>query len=329
MLETSLNSIQKKVTMHNSLIRASHGLSLSEKRIVAMAITQLTPSRKTVLEKPVRIRAVDFAEQFGIDQSESYKQLRDAQERLWQRYVRHIEYYGANGQKVEVIRTRWISSVHYKDKEGEIAVNFTPEIMPLLVALQKHFTTYHLSQAAALRSTYSWRLFENIKSHQSLNEWRVDLERFHKVMETTASHRANFAQLRKWVLIPACREIAEKCGVVIKWQPEKRGRKVVGLYFTFDFEGEVQLGFQLKNPNTKSSSNELPGLFAFPDRGGISYEKTWAKIARDNLPTPTPDLTMVATAFREWCRYKSIALNAKGMDKTFTTFCQKYTPFRR
>ena len=112
------------VTMHNTLVSASHGLNLGEKRLVAMAVAKLSPKAAALPGKPVRILAVDFAEQFGLDPTTAYEQLRDAQENLFNRYIRHIEHYGPNGQKIEVIKMRWISSISYKDGDGEVALAF-------------------------------------------------------------------------------------------------------------------------------------------------------------------------------------------------------------
>ena len=50
--------------------------------------------------------------------------------------------------------TRWISSIRYKDGEGEVSIAFAPEIAQFLAQLKKHFTSYQLSKAAALRSTF-------------------------------------------------------------------------------------------------------------------------------------------------------------------------------
>jgi hypothetical protein len=78
------------VTMHNTLISASHGLNLGEKRLVAMAVAQLSPRAAALPGKPIRILAVDFAEQYGVDANTAYEQLRAAQENLFQRYITHI-----------------------------------------------------------------------------------------------------------------------------------------------------------------------------------------------------------------------------------------------
>lgn len=191
---------------------------------------------------------------YGLDQSDAYKQLRAAQDRLWQRTIRHIEHYGKNGTKVEVVKMRWITSARYKDQEGEIGISFAPEIAQFLVQLKKHFTSYQLKQAAALRSVYSWRLFENLESHKSLGKWRVEIKRFHKVMETPKSYRRNFNEVRRWVLEPAISELAAKCDLAVEVEPEKRGRRIVALVFTFEPVQQMALPFDAgTDPNNRKA----------------------------------------------------------------------------
>lgn len=227
--------------MHNTLVSASHGLSLGEKRLVSMAVAKLSPSAAALPGKPVKIMAVDFAEQFGIEPHVAYRELRAAQENLFQRYITHIEHVGANGQRVRVSKMRWVSSIHYEKGGGEVSLAFAPEIAQFLVQLKKHFTSYQLSKAAALRSTYSWRLFENLERFRETGVWEVDIERFHIIMETPKSYRANFAQCRRWVIDPAISELAAQTNITAEVEPIKRGRKVARLRFTFENASQMAL----------------------------------------------------------------------------------------
>lgn len=227
--------------MHNTLVSASHGLNLSEKRLVSMAVAKLSPKAAALPGKPIKILAVDFAKQFGLEPHTAYVQLREAQENLFNRYIRHIEHYGPKDQKIEVVKMRWISSIRYKEGEGEISVAFAPEITQFLVQLKKHFTSYQLSKAAALRSTYSWRLFENLERFRETGVWEVDMDRFHIIMETPKSYRANFAQTRRWVLDPALSELAARTNITAEVEPIRRGRKIARLRFTFENASQMNL----------------------------------------------------------------------------------------
>jgi len=184
---------------------------------------------------------MDFAEQFGIDPTSAYEQLRDAQDNLYNRSIRHLEYYGANGQKVEVVKIRWITSIRYKDQEGEVSLSFNPEIARLLVQLKKHFTSYQLSKAAALRSTYSWRLFESLERFRDTGIWEVDIDRFHTIMETPKSYRRNFNDTRRFVIDPALSELAAKTNISAKVETIRKGRKISRLCFIFENASQMEL----------------------------------------------------------------------------------------
>lgn len=230
-----------KVTMHNTLISASHGLNLGEKRLISMAVAKLSPKAAALPGRPIRISAHEFAEQYGIDPDVAYVQLRAAQDKLYQRSITHIEHRGANGRRVFVTKMRWVSSVSYEKGGGEIAIAFAPEIAQFLVQLKKHFTSYQLKQAAALRSVYSWRLYENLQRFKSTGEWTVEVDRFHKVMETPKSYQRSFGEVRRWVIDPAISELAEKTNIKAEVETVRRGRKITHLRFTFDQASQMAL----------------------------------------------------------------------------------------
>lgn len=226
--ETALSN--RNVSMSNLIVNASHALNLSEKRIVSVAIAKLDSFAKAPPSKPIKITAVEFAECFGIDDRTAYDQLRQGSQNLFQRYITRIQQ-TTRGETVE--RIRWIDRIAYQDGEGYVELNFTAHVAPYLTALEKRFTTYKLQQTSALRSIHSWRLFENLKRWESTGKWLVEIEEFHRVMESTKSYQENFAQLRKWVIEPAVKELREVSDLDISWSAHKTGRRVSRLLFQF------------------------------------------------------------------------------------------------
>lgn len=216
--------------MSNLIVNSSHALNLSEKRIVSVALAKLDSFAKAPPSKPIKISASEFAECFGIDDRTAYDQLRHGSQHLFQRYITRV-YQTPRGEAVEKIR--WIDRIAYQDGEGYVEISFTSHVAPYLIALEKRFTTYKLQQTSALRSVHSWRLFENLKRWENTGKWLVDIEDFHRVMESTKSYQENFAQLRKWVIEPAVKELREVSGLEITWSPHKTGRKVTRLLFLF------------------------------------------------------------------------------------------------
>lgn len=59
----------------------------------------------------------------------------------------------------------------------------------------------------------------------------------------------------------------------------------------------------------------------FPEDGSIEFGR-WADIARKEAPGH--DVDAVASAFRGFCRMHKIEFDKTGIEKSFTTFCQKF-----
>lgn len=235
-LETPLAN--RNVSMSNVIVNAAHALNLSEKRIISSAIAKLDSLAGSLPNRPITITASEFAECFGVDPDTAYIQLRKGAQNLFQRYITRVSP-SEKGEKVE--RIRWVDRVAYQDGEGCIELNFTNHVAPYLIALEARFTSYKLRQTSALRSIHSWRLFENLKKWESTGRWIVDIEEFHQVMEATKSYQQNFAQLRKWVIEPAVKELRENNNLELSWEAHKTGRRVSRLVFMFQPSQQMAL----------------------------------------------------------------------------------------
>jgi plasmid replication initiation protein len=231
---------ERHISMSNQLARAAHGLNLPEKRLIALGLAatdsvpldNLTRAAANAGWK-LRVTAHDYATAFGISPPAAYAQLKEASENLFSRYVRY-DIQGRRGKTIEH-KFRWISSVTYNDGEGYVLLNFSPEIAPHLLGLRAHFTTYKFRHAAILDNVYTWRLFEVLKSWQSLGFYATTIEAFADLMEAPASYRADFKQMRTRIIEPSVAAINEKTSLAVRWDPIRPGgRRIAGLEFHFD-----------------------------------------------------------------------------------------------
>lgn len=128
----------------------------------------------------------------------------------------------------------WVSGVVYHHGEGWMELGFSHEMTPHLTLLRQQFTSYKLKQASALRSIYSWRLFELLMQFKTTGVLHIDIDEFCHAVEAPESARKDFAQLRKRIIEPAVAELKAKDGMEIEWTAKKQGgRKITGLEFIF------------------------------------------------------------------------------------------------
>jgi len=237
--ELALN--ERHVNMSNVLVRAAQGLSLSEKRLMASAVAKLDSVHQWTPEKlKVKLTAAEYAATFEVDERTAYDQLKKAQDHLFKRYVTWEE---PTKRGPKITKMHWVGRATYHEGEGWIELVFHHEIAPHLFALRKQFTSYKLAQASALRSIYSWRLLELLMQFKSKGKLYITIEDFNQAMDAPPSVRANFKDIRKRIIEPAVRELREKDGLNVEWEPVKAGRRVKSLQFTFEYEPQQRLQF--------------------------------------------------------------------------------------
>lgn len=224
-----------QINMSNALTRSAHGLSLSEKRIVAACIakTDQMPNMAQVRQRGawlVRLSAADYAQTFGIDLDTAYDQLKSASENLFSRYIRTTR---KTRKGIEEYKFRWVGGVRYHKGEGWVELDWWHEVVPHLFGLRKEFTSYKLKQASALRSAYSWRLFEVLQSWQRTGRYQPSIEDFCRAMDVPEGYTKDFTDIRRRVIDPAVKELIQKNNMLITWETQNAGRKVIGLDFKF------------------------------------------------------------------------------------------------
>lgn len=226
------------ITMSNALTRAGHGLTLAEKRIVMCAVSKLD-SRHVCAPGEVhrtRITAAEYSKTFGVDPNTAYEALQSGAKHLYQRSIQFYEpAFKRNGKPLPptLVTMRWVGSVKYQKGEGWVELAWWHELLPHLMGIKRQFTTYQLQQASALRSTYSWKLLELLMRFKDSGYAEYTIEDFCASMEATPKQSANFAKVRTKMIEPAIKELQEKNGWLIQWQPIKAGRRVAALRFDF------------------------------------------------------------------------------------------------
>ena len=239
---TDLPIEDRYVSMSNALARGAQGLSLSQKRIIALAMAKTDSLPISDLQNAsrggwsIRLCANEYAEAYDVDARTAYDQLqmtsRSLLKTLWRAVREKID--GPPGQRgPRILEGPWLTLAEYSKGEGSVEITFNPAISIHLLGLRTQFTTYKLKQAAALRSIYAWRLFECLQSWKKEGCWECTIEEFQHAMEAPVSCCANFGMLNRTVIQPAIKELRQKDGLIIDLKLNKAGRKVIGLSFTF------------------------------------------------------------------------------------------------
>jgi len=231
--------------MSNALTRAGHGLTLAEKRIIAIAVSRLDPRKRLFAgEIPAtRITAEEYALTFDVDPTTAYEALQEAARNLYERSITfYQESHERAGKPLQptIVKMRWVGEARYHKGEGWVELAWWHRVLPHLTGLKAQFTTYQLKQASALRSVYSWKLLELLQRFEATGRAEYTVEDFKAAMEAPPS-LTDFGQVKRRIIDPAVKELQTKDGWLIQWTPIKAGRRVAKLRFNFMRNPQGQL----------------------------------------------------------------------------------------
>lgn len=274
------------IVMDNSIVTSAYNLSVNEQRLIYCALKQMPKGVPIDPKTPFFITRDDFIElganpdnvakeirqatkelmkktlyvqtPVGIKQfhwlSEVLRYDRNAEQKLREKYPNPSDY----NQYINALRMYNLIDAlptHKPDDNIVARVIFSPEVIPLLSDLRASFTQFLLSDVAEFSSIYSYRIYQLFM--QYLNKetgkgWtQIDFYDLRYMLMLLDKYPLT-ADLKRWVVDIAIKEINEKSPLKAKYELIKKGRKFVAVKFTFELKEKVEKTKENKNqdPNT-------------------------------------------------------------------------------
>jgi plasmid replication initiation protein len=277
-------SDNKKLTIckSNRVVEASYKLTLNEQRVVLACIAQVNSKEELLATDKFELSAKDFAKLFSVSDDAAYLALRDVAESLFNRYV-VIENPFPADPSVTRLKTRWISSIYYKETVGKIVLCFAQDMLPYLGELKGHFTRYNIEHIGKMTSVYGIRLYELLAQWQSVGKRETELDWLKKQFEIEDKYAA-IKDLKKYVIDPAVKDINTHSNYQVGWTQRKTGRKVTHLTFEFSEKQPIvplkkTRAKLIKQPTTEAKEVKIDNLEYF-----ASVRKKYGDAAKDAIP---------------------------------------------
>ena len=218
------------VVKSNELITASYAMTVNEQRLLLACIGQID-SRTTLDNGAVFRLSVEQARDLFYtkgDQRNTYRDMQDACERLFERKVRI-----ALPEKQELL-TRFVQSIVFDPENGTADLRFAYEILPYLSQLEANFTKYRLSNIVQLTSSHAVRIYELIVSWATQGQYykEMEIDAFRELLGLGEKYKQN-SELKARVTIPAMQQINESTDfeLDISFRKSKRTFKWIQLRF--------------------------------------------------------------------------------------------------
>ena len=218
------------VVKDNALINASYYLSLTEQRLILLAIIQARAEKMTSSNE-FKVQVSSYINAFGVERSTAYEALQKAVDTL---INRRFSYYRIANDQQEKVTTNWVQSVAYATNESYIKIKFTDDVMPLITQLEKHFTSYQLEQVKDLSSIYAIRLYELMMQWRSSGKTQqIPIDELRYKLGIEPDQYKQMVNFKTKVLDFAIDQINEHTDIKASYEQHKEGRSITGFTFTF------------------------------------------------------------------------------------------------
>lgn len=225
------NSI-KNVIKSNNLVLSHFKMTLHEQKILVLCISKIKKEDKKddYIDLTFKLTVEEMSKFLLLSKRTLYKDLENISARLM-RYL--IEIRNENG---EFEKIRPFPYARYED--GIFTLRFEQSMKDYLMELKDKFTIYDIENVRYLKSNYSMRMYEILKSYEWINHCVIELDELKKLVGVIGITDDNYIDLytryndfKRYVLVTAQKELEEKTDIKFEFQEIKKGRKVMQIEF--------------------------------------------------------------------------------------------------
>jgi plasmid replication initiation protein len=216
------------VVKSNYLIQKTrYDLSLQEQKLVLHLIQMIEPNDEEF--KKYRFSVQEYCDVCGIDRNnggnyikikKSLKSLRDKS--FWMELEDESE-----------VLMSWVSKVRVYPSKGVIDVELDSDLKPYLLQLKAFFTKYNYLYVMTMRSQYSIRLYELLKSYENIGASGIafEVDELRKTLAIPDDTLARWVDFKRFVIEQAVKEINHLTDITVRYNPIKKGRSVFEVQF--------------------------------------------------------------------------------------------------
>ncbi|HHQ6539549.1 TPA: replication initiation protein [Serratia fonticola] len=270
---------EKLVTQANQLIEGSFDITLTEVRLLYLALTKVE-SKKPQPEGEYTIYAKEYNDMFHIGRV-GYDQVKSAVDSLSKKPIVTYEWNEKKNQ-MEKVQRFWFSSIRYGvgNSTSDITLRFSDTVRDYLYQLSKEFTQMNLVEMVRLDSPFAFRLYSWLHKYKNLNNSRNKsgvisteplLIDWMKERTGLMGKYPELADFRRRVIDPAIQMINANTKLSVSYDLVRSGRKFESMIFNYIDETDISM----------SERTFLPLRPRLPRRPhvtkGSSAEGDWAR----------------------------------------------------
>ena len=221
---------KKLVVSSNDLIHAKYTFTLWQKRVFTYMISQINIDDTDFGLQRMYVK--DLMSFFKVKNKDDYNVIQRIPEQLYDMSMK-MPYSTEKGHK------RWreirILSQYTRpeDKEPDnayVEMKFNDDLKPHLLELKKLFNQYEIRNIIHLRSVYSFKMYELIKSSEYLGRWEIGLADLKEMLDVEGKYN-HYGSFKLKILNQAQKDLTECCDVTFDFEEKTVRKRVEKLVF--------------------------------------------------------------------------------------------------
>lgn len=251
------------VVKQNEIVqKARYKLDLVQQKTIMYLISKID-SMKDVEFQDITVDIKDLCDIMGIDkrQGKNMKGLKDALQKLSDKSM-WVELGDVDDT---IVLMRWLDEVAIKRGKGTVTVRFDDKMAPYLLQIQDRFVQYQLVNVLPMKSQYSLRLYELIKSHEAQGKWDVSVEELRKLLFVEPNTYTKYEDFRRRILDAGILEICNFTDLLVAFKPKRKDRKIVALTFEM-CAPDTRTEYSRRSINQDTVLDNLPAEVVSPKK---------------------------------------------------------------
>ena len=223
------------VVKSNELIQKSRfSLSALEQKIILYIISKIKPEDTELkeycfdLREMCRVCGISYSGKNYLNFKDSIKALRDKS--FWIETPRKL------------YTVSWIERVEIDKYQTTVSVKLDDRLLPYLLNLRECFTSYELNYTLLMKSKYSIRIYELLKSYVGIGFFHIGIVDLKKLLQCESY--SEYKEFRRNVIDKALKEINEFTDLEIEYQQIRENRAVSALLFKIKRKDDIDLTIQ-------------------------------------------------------------------------------------
>lgn len=258
---------QYQVTKSNKLIQKTrYSLTLQEQKILLYIVQKVKPTDTEFETYLFSIR--EFCDIAGINYSNG-KNYTNIKKAILGLKNKSFWFTMPDGSEVTM---DWIAKAKISPDKSTIEVRLDDDLKPYLVELKDFFVSYKFYYVMTMKSQFSIRLYELLKSYENLGKVAFKIETLKDRLDLLPDKFSQWNDLKRFVIEKAINEINLLTDLNVEYEPIKEGRSVVKVKFfiseksqeaTLESEKQIEKRINPRKMKSMVDEEDLPEVPMF------------------------------------------------------------------